>query len=270
MKDELSQMGRTGILILAFFVSAPMASAEYYVHLDYDWEGDDANEQDPPPKFESCAACHGEKHPGTPKVCEDCHLPDGAGPYKAEGDFVLRADYDVPLVYEHYYDAGEMNVDNQSRGIALSSCFSFGPLVGGTCHGVSHAYQDGAGGHFAFNENWTEEDMERDPYEYTAPSSFLPDTTDCIFCHGQDDEQIRFVWGDATQINSTHSAAVNEECYNCHVENGIKPSSFHSQGLYRVAGEQSKPTLGKNMIVGFIFICVFLMYLLRRIKGGRK
>jgi hypothetical protein len=191
------------------------------------------------------------------------------------------------MVYEHYYGAEDIDVRNLSYGIAMSTCFSFDPVVKGTCHGVSYAYMDRAGGYFAFNENWTEGDRERDPHEYAAPASSLPDTTDCLFCHNQDDGEIRLAWGDAPQVNSTHSKIANEECYRCHVQEGAKPISFHSQVLYFSkevkGGDGTSPENGKGgagtgpapgnriVIAGLVLvICAAAAYLLIRAKGGQK
>jgi hypothetical protein len=53
MSDKLSKRAAqvrgagmlVGIFILTFIILAPLASAEYRVHLDYDWEADNADEQ---------------------------------------------------------------------------------------------------------------------------------------------------------------------------------------------------------------------------------
>lgn len=269
---------KAGIFILIFFALVPVVSAEYRVHMDYDWEGDDASEQAPQPKFESCFPCHREEHGAPVKVCEDCHLPDGAGPYRSGTDFTLRPDYEVPVVYEHYYGAEDVNVRNQSFGVAMSTCFSIDPITGGTCHGVSYVRRDGAGGYFAFNENWTGEYRDRDPYEYTSPSSYLPDTADCLFCHDQDDGGIRYTWGDAPQVNSTHSKIANKECYRCHVEKGVKPASFHSQALYLVEEEESaggaepEPVSDNRIVTAGLILAILALavYLFGRAKSGQK
>lgn len=291
MNDELSkraaQVRRAGVLpgifILAFIILTPLASAEYRVHLDYDWEADDEREQDPLPEFESCFPCHGEEHLASVKICEDCHLPDGAGPYREGGEFVLRADYRAQKVYEHYYGAKDIDVDDQSHGAAQSTCFSFDPVVEGTCHGVSYVHRDSVGGYFAFNENWTEGSRERDPYEFTAPASFLPDAADCLFCHNQDSEEVRYAWGNATQIDSGHSALANTECYKCHVEGAVAPLSFHGADLYLVPWEESEegetiakpkptPKLENRTLIPVLILAALALafYLLIRARGSQK
>jgi len=259
----------------------PIASAEYRVHLDFDWEADNAGEKNPQPEFESCFPCHGESHLAGVKVCEDCHLPDGEGPYTPGGDFALRADYGAPKVYEHYYGATDIEVDNQSLGVSRSTCFSFDPIVGGTCHGVSYVRRDSAGGYFAFNENWTEGDRERDPYEFAAPDDFLPGTDDCLFCHNQESFGIRYAWGNATQIDKGHSELANTKCYECHVEGGTAPLSFHEATLYIVEGEETKeggivekltPKPENGILIPVIILIVFALatYLLIRARAGQK
>lgn len=266
---------RTLSFILMAFAVIPGVAAQQYVHLDYDWEGDDVSvEGHPAEEFEACPACHGAEHTATPKICEDCHLPNGAGPHLTGSEFSLRTDYSAPLVYEHYYRAEDIWTKNQSYGVGMSTCFGTDPFLEGTCHGVSYAFMDSAGGHFAYNWNWTGELRNRDVYEYTAPASSLPDTSDCLFCHNQRDEQIRNMWGDATQINSSHSKTLNSECYKCHVEGKTAPASFHSRGLY-VALEGSdteeEKTPGNTLRVGVILLVLALIsYLLLVRRPGKK
>ena len=186
-REEIWRAGTKALsIILGIAVFLPVVAGEQYVHLDYDWEGDDVTiDGHPAEEYESCGACHAEEHMAAPKICEDCHLMHGPGPNMGGENFALRADYEVPLVYEHFYRAEEIWVENQSYGTGRSTCFGTDPTLEGTCHGVSYEFRESAGGYFAFNENWTDMANERDPYEYTAPASFLPDTTDCLFCHGQ-------------------------------------------------------------------------------------
>jgi hypothetical protein len=261
------------ILIFAIVILAPGAAAQYYVHLDFDWEGDDVSIQDhPKEEFESCPACHGEEHMGRPRICEDCHLANGQGPFLSGGDFDLRTDYEPPLVYEHYYRAEDVWVENKSFGDSLSTCFGIDPVIGGVCHGVSYVFRDGAGGYFAFNENWTEEARDRDPYEYTAPASSMPDTTDCLFCHNQVDRITMSAWGDAVQVDPAHSRLDIEECYRCHVEGGAAPASFHSRELLVSGGEQIKagPHERRAFIGAIIALAGIVIYLLVSIRKGSE
>lgn len=264
------------IFILTSLVLACGVSAQQYVHLDFDWEGDDI-EGHPKEEFESCGACHGDGHMSDAKICEDCHLQHGAGPYVTGSDFSLREDYRAPLIYEHFYGAEDVSVANQSRGTARSTCFSVAPVVGGSCHGVPYLFSDRAGEYFAFNEDYAGKTMDRDPYEYAAPRSKLPDTTDCLFCHYQEDEQLRAMWGSPKQINSNHSEVANSECYRCHVDGGAVPTSFHAKELsVNVEGykgedvEEVKSSDNKALIVILLLILVIGIYLLDRRGRGKK
>jgi hypothetical protein len=260
--------------IFILMAIAPGVAAQQYVHLDFDWEGDDVTIQDhPKEKLESCPACHGGEHMDRPRICEDCHLANGQGPFLSSGDFDLRADYEPPLVYEHFYRSEDVWVENKSFGDSRSTCFGIDPIVGGVCHGVSYAFRDGAGGYFAFNENLTGEVRGRDPYEYTASKSSMPDTTDCLFCHNQVDEIIVSSWGDAVQIDSTHSRLDIEECYRCHVEGGVVPSSFHQKELL-VSGDvqvKADPHERRAFIGAIIALFGIVIYLLVFMgKGSEK
>jgi hypothetical protein len=234
-----------------------------------------ADEQNPQQEFESCFPCHGEDHLAGAKVCEDCHLPDGVGPYVTGGEFAMRPDYGTQKVYEHYFGADDINVDNQSRGASRSTCFSFNPVVEGTCHGISYVHRGSVGGYFAFNENWTEADRERDPYEYTAPASNLPETADCLFCHHQDSREIVYAWGNATQIDKGHSELANTKCYECHVEGAVAPLSFHSQILYIVPGEESQektaakltPNSGNGILIPVLVLTILALAYYRFIRA---
>ncbi|MEE8167249.1 MAG: hypothetical protein V3T58_00050, partial [Candidatus Hydrothermarchaeales archaeon] len=204
-----------------------------------------------------------------PKVCEDCHLSIGGGPYDpydgmdaedAEYDdyFHLREDLDpwteapafgVPMVREHIFSdyAEDINVSNQSdvyQGSTRSSCFGWNMSTGeGTCHGVAWDFNTSAGGFYAMNKEYSGGYNRSDPYMYNTPVDALPDTRNCIFCHNNTNVTQRKIWGNASQIlepqNTEHpgrTATANSECYNCHVEGGGTPSSFHSETLTRGAG----------------------------------
>jgi len=154
------------------------------VHYAFDWEGDDAIEN--PPLYgpfsnyaESCYACHegGMFGTGNLKICEDCHLPGGTGPWtyydlpgNPTNDYQLRSDLagwnvsdrealGIPVIYAHVPYNSIQNATpppGQSRGVqvkrnlstytnpsgmrTMSSCFSWNPSnLNGTCHGVAYA-----------------------------------------------------------------------------------------------------------------------------------
>ncbi len=241
-------------VLMTLFVSflfVPMVMGTY-VHVVYDWEGDDTIESLPAtlpsPMTESCYGCHyGGMFPQEGferKKCEDCHLKNEStgrpnGPYEfydlghggpGRANFTLRDDYDAPLVYSHL----SSKVIPPSE---FSSCLSYNPDTGeGVCHGVSNGYEEQAGGSFAFNLSKTKEFPEDEPYLRTN-NNFLPESLDCLFCHHQSNEDVRRAWGDAEQIKISglfrhYNSSQNDSCYPCHVKNEIRPTSFHSPGFY--------------------------------------
>jgi nitrate reductase cytochrome c-type subunit len=143
------------------------------VHYAFDWEGDDAfddgddipfDEGPFPNKQESCIACHEDMFSLKFKICEDCHLPNGTGPFPNNTGFTfdLRSDLagwnvsdrqalGIPIIYSH---VPVNQIQNATTGLEVSrnlsgetgeagfrtrsSCFSWNPNDGnGTCHGVS-------------------------------------------------------------------------------------------------------------------------------------
>jgi hypothetical protein len=147
------------------------------VHYAFDWEGDDPIDEgdglnDPfPNKRESCYACHEDGmdfgSTGNYKICENCHLPNGTGPYIDDtigAEYDLRSDLSgwsvsqrdalgIPVIYSHVpfnqiqNSTSGLDVSrnlsgetNESGMNTQSSCFSWNPATNnGTCHGVSYA-----------------------------------------------------------------------------------------------------------------------------------
>jgi hypothetical protein len=154
---------------------------EISVHYAFDWEGDDAIDggaQPPwPNDWESCGACHNGTSgmfggsPAVFKICEDCHLPTGSGPFTGPFggppsifDYNLRSDLQpysianrealgIPIIYSH---VPLNDIANSTTGLDVSrnlsgetgevgmqtrsSCFSWNPSSpNGSCHGVGYS-----------------------------------------------------------------------------------------------------------------------------------
>lgn len=227
------------MIILILMVPSVYAGT---VHEDYDWEGDDSDEQDPPSSVEYCYACHGFEHMepgGYTRNCEDCHLSGGAGPVSEGVDpshgYLLRGDYTAPLIYSHYYGAS-VNVPDQSSkygGTTIPSCFGFNPATGqGTCHGVSNS--SAVDGKYAFED--TNTDLKCMPYREATSLSF-PETSDCLYCHLQEDSSVVEAWANPNQVTNHENATTNGDCYSCHVDGGSAPQSFHAVSLKLTTGE---------------------------------
>jgi hypothetical protein len=149
------------------------------VHYAFDWEGDDATDGGAQPPYpnreESCIACHNNMTFGGSKqfkICEDCHLPNGTGPFPgpipqsgpAVLKYNLRSDLSgwnitdrealgIPIIYSHVpYN----EIQNSTTGVSVtrnlsgetgesgmstqSSCFSWNPASpNGSCHGVGYS-----------------------------------------------------------------------------------------------------------------------------------
>jgi hypothetical protein len=246
------------------------------IHYNYDWEGDgdpletgDINKW-PEQQSESCYACHfgGMFFPETQprKSCEDCHVvnlstgrPNGPYTSYSSGPFVytLRSDYNqsVPLVYEHWNGSisGLFSPDIKTKNMSdpvvanstlfYSTCFGWNENDGnGTCHGVS--WDNRSDQYFAFNTSVdpSVSQYRASPYIYNTPIDFLPNSTNCLYCHidlAQESDNVtrRSKWGFPPTINSSDSSsrmfgAKNlSDCYFCHVENTQSPSFFHNQEL---------------------------------------
>ncbi|MFQ5800327.1 MAG: hypothetical protein ACE5HH_01235, partial [Candidatus Hydrothermarchaeales archaeon] len=156
------------------------------VHYAFDWEGDDADEYPPwdlvpgsgrDNRYESCYACHRDGMAfgasSNYKICEDCHLPNGSGPFNYSDrfpsgfgteDFVLRSDLQpwstvnrealgIPIIYSHVpYNSIQnsttdidvkRNLSGETGETGMStqsSCFSWNTSnQNGTCHGVGYS-----------------------------------------------------------------------------------------------------------------------------------
>jgi hypothetical protein len=235
------------LLIVAVMIISPVYAA--YIHVRYDWEGDDANEDnDPPPLYESCFACHENGvWPGPTRICEDCHLSGGLGPFRektVEGyyNYTLRGDYGAPIVYEHYTGA-EVNVPSQvveGAAVTFSTCFGYDNNTGkGTCHGVPDTAP--VDGKFAFHRSRGLN--QSDPYTYAVERVNLPDSTNCLYCHMQDNSEIREAWGNPTQLSNHYNSTTNSDCYSCHVEGNVV-FSFHDATVKLAEGQESSSIAG--------------------------
>ncbi|MCL7476338.1 MAG: hypothetical protein SCH39_13290 [Methanosarcinales archaeon] len=243
-----------------------------YVHGAFDWENNNQISGDIPVD-ESCPACHVSIHsmisardaPEMFRKCEDCHVPGGIGPSEGSSGWDLRTDIEslIPKIYAHYNGSGIMNVKDQSgavNGTSISTCFDYNVNTGeGTCHGVGETFSGNAGGYFS-HVNDTEisrvsglYNNPSDPYQYDVIVDTMPDTSDCMFCHYQENESIRFAWGGAVQpVSEIHlNDTANMDCWQCHTKNGKEPVSFHSDTM---GEEEEKGTLLWVTIIGAISI----------------
>ncbi|TFH47159.1 MAG: hypothetical protein E4G94_00795 [ANME-2 cluster archaeon] len=248
-----------------------------YIHKTFDWEADNQNEagliED-----ESCPACHVSIHemisarvdPTLFRICEDCHLEEGIGTVPGTpGDWNLRSDIDdiIPKVYAHYTGSSTMNVKDQSgvlNGSSISSCFDYNPDTGqGTCHGVGEMFSGEAGGYFAVTNSSIKSQVTglynkpSDPYQLTVTIDNMPDTSDCMFCHYQENESIRLIWGRAVEPTSeSHiNLSGNPDCWNCHTLDNKKPDNFHSNTM---GAEEEETTLPWGLI-GAIVISIIVI-----------
>lgn len=230
-----------------------------FVHRAFDWEGDNQVEGDMP-EDESCPACHVRTHemisardaPDLFRKCEDCHIQGGTGPVSAQPGWDLRSDIDsfIPKVYAHYNGSKIIDVDSQRgvfNGSSISSCFDYNVNTGeGTCHSVREMFSAEAGNYFAHINDSEKSKVSglymnpSDPYQFDLIIDNMPDTSDCMFCHFQQNESIRLVWGGAVQpASEIHINVTNTDCWNCHTRNGKKPASFHSNSM----GDKEKRSL---------------------------
>jgi hypothetical protein len=237
------------LILLAIALLAETAYSTE-VHQNYDWWEPSFQLEPPPPEFASCAACHeslgvsGDVHPRSRKYCEDCHLLGRSGPfvYYRAADLYRNFNYSAPMIYNHIINASNAEVyykyptetvevedqSNKFNGAAGASCFGWNPDTGqGTCHGISS--ESPVDGFFAFN--LSNQPSRESPYRYTVETTHLPDSTDCLYCHRQENQEIVLGWGDPGQVDPTHfNSLENEECYECHVQGGITLTSFHIMG----------------------------------------
>lgn len=260
-------------------------SSPVYMHDGFDWEGDDQAEAGEAPLNESCRVCHINimEHTISPEnvnICEDCHL-DGGKFYTNPPSSKYREDIEefIPKVYSHYPLSDLIDVQRQSDdipGVFASSCFGYNAETGeGTCHGVTYGFRDSAGGYSAHNYNYTDELVSSDPYHWNSKTDLMPDTSDCGFCHLQNDPVVRKAWGDAGPINSTACTDTeNSDCWSCHVLGGEEPISFHSNNVVEFAENENiggRETLvilvAFSLIIGLGFIG-YLLY--RRSKNSQS
>jgi len=204
-----------------------------FVHDSFDWEGDNVNEKGPDRLNESCPVCHVSMLEHTsPKlnVCEDCHVKE-----LQRGKLItVRKDINnyTPRVYSHYNGSSVDVPDQSSSGRTKSTCFGYDPKTGeGSCHGVNFRKKDLSGGYFAFNaHNYTGAVLSRgDPYHWNAPVDVMPDSKDCVFCHIQEDANIRKAWGNPRPLptDPSHINKKSSDCIYCHVNGQFR--SFHGK-----------------------------------------
>ncbi len=273
-------MNKGPLITFSLLLFIPFVFAQDYPHRDYDWEGDgdvllDLNPdlaKEPPQDFESCFACHyGGMFPKPGfkrKKCEDCHtmnVSTGApnGPYrfydlKGGSDFNVSDDYEVPLVYSHLSIQGPSN---------YSSCLIYDPVTGeGVCHGISFDFKEKVGGYYAFNATETQFPLN-DPYFRSYSSEHFPDSRDCLYCHNQEDNDVKLAWGSPPQIRISwvfnhYNATVSEDCDGCHVTEGAF-INFHSRGIYV---EDRKSYRSPILVIGGLIVLMGIVALLRRKK----
>ncbi|TFH43237.1 MAG: hypothetical protein E4G94_05150 [ANME-2 cluster archaeon] len=205
------------------------------VHSGFDWEGDDNDEISPIGTSESCISCH-QGSTGFFRSCEDCHTSEGRGPYSS----ILRQDYQDLVLHVNSHKSFPAATQGTDPDRPVSSCYSFGE--NGVCHGIS---QKSDGEYFAFNRT-NAPDTESAVYHWTKTIDFLPDSTDCLFCHIQPDASIRAAWGNPGDLpdDESHQSAGKEDCWGCHVEGGEKPSSFHSADISVTVSDTPVPGVG--------------------------
>ncbi|MDP2845230.1 MAG: hypothetical protein Q8N79_04040, partial [Candidatus Methanoperedens sp.] len=201
----------------------------------FDWEEDDWKETSVLRNDEGCAACH-DFIQNTFWICENCHLPDGNSLFKGPKKWIALNDSindSIPRVYSHT-NYSSVNVRNQSQGTA-SSCFGFGNM---TCHGVDYKNNSPAGGYFGYNYLYNDIPITSDPSHFTSTIDRLPNTTRCLFCHNQSNNNIRNAWGNATQVNAStmFNASTNESCYACHTQDNSTPFDFHASTIVEGGG----------------------------------
>lgn len=246
-----------GIVFLMILIILPAPVVGRYVHLRYDWEGDNANENFIRGVGESCYACHDGAMAGVnmpKKKCEDCHsvnedLGRPNGPYsffqiETNVDYRLREDYNAPLVFSH------VSVSNPS---SYSTCLNYDSETGeGACHGVSNEFGEDLGGYYAFNKTQDLTMSNDNPYSLSVSKESLPDSADCLFCHFQSNNQIVKMWGDPPQVVpilhaqfAGNGIEVFSKCSDCHLREGRELVNFHSEGIY-VKGKDEKNDLPRN------------------------
>lgn len=238
-----------------------------FMHDSFDWEGDNANEKGADRLNESCPICHVSMLEHTsPKlnICEDCHVKVSPAVSSLAN---LRPDITkyIPMVYSHY-TGSPINVTAQSSlGNTKSSCFGFDKSSGeGSCHGVTYGNKAKAGGYFSFNTNYTDTFFNGgDPYHWNAPVDYMPDSRNCVFCHLQEDGNIRKIWGNPRLLpsNSAHLNIENKDCWSCHVEGELK--NFHGKEIVKIV---KKSYLTSILAISLIILILIAIWLWRKQK----
>lgn len=236
------------------------------VHLDFDWEDDNPEESEYERKSESCSVCHISSNIGDLNVCENCHLPAESALFTGPSSklLTLRPDINdiIPRVYAHTNFSNIYVSDQSHIGFTKSTCFGFNIITGeGTCHGVQYQMKDEAGGYFANNMNNVGRVKLSNPYMETNTIDNLPDTSDCKFCHVQEDPSIRKAWGNAKELPTDHESKKSSDCWKCHVIGGKKPLSFHSESV--VMSAENSGSLGnlKYILVIVLFVVGIFAYM---------
>ena len=243
-----------------------MAGYVQNVHEDFDWENDNEGESEEDRKSESCSVCHRSSTVGDFNVCENCHLPDESDLFRgpSSGLITLRSDINETIVrvYAHTNFSTIYVSDQSDLGGSKSTCFGFSLITGeGICHGVQYQMKEKAGGYFAHNMSNSGSAKRSNPYMETNTIDNLPDTSDCMFCHVQEDPSIRKAWGDAKELPADHKSKKSSDCWDCHVIGGKKPPSFHSELV--VMSTENSGLLGsmKYLFVVVLFIVGIFAYL---------
>ncbi len=238
-----------------------------FMHDSFDWEGDNANEKGADRLNESCPVCHVkmlEHTSPTLNVCEDCHVkvnPEISSLANVRPDIVKY----IPMVYSHYTGSPINVTDQSSLGNTKSSCFGFDKASGeGSCHGVTFGNKAKAGGYFSFNTNYTDTLFNGgDPYHWNAPVDYMPDSRNCVFCHLQEDENIRKAWGAPRPLpsDSPHLNIENKDCWSCHVEGQLK--SFHGKEIVKTV---KKSYLTSILTISLVITILIALWLYKKQK----
>jgi hypothetical protein len=236
-------------LIFPFLFSSSVIAVE--IHQEYNWWEPSPLVEELGPKYSTCPACHESvggaiDHPGFRKNCESCHLLGRSGAFELYSPANLHriSNYSAPMVYYHIINASDseiyynyladfIEVPDQSDKVnstIFTSCLAWNPETGeGTCHGISS--DNPVDGYFAFNLPPNPSMDGPGPFRFAVEAENLPDTSDCLYCHRQENQETVSAWGDPAQVDSSHfDSTLNEQCYVCHVEEDVALSTFHIMG----------------------------------------
>ncbi|MCZ7406030.1 MAG: hypothetical protein O8C67_14030, partial [Candidatus Methanoperedens sp.] len=103
------------------------------------------------------------------------------------------------------------------------------------------------------NTNYTGTLFNRgDPYHWNSPVDFMPDSKNCIFCHIQENENIRKAWGNprALPSDSQHNNIGNKDCWGCHVEGELK--NFHGKEIVKTVKKPYLPYIAFSLVIAII------------------